>query len=60
VSVNGLKNSSAHVLKQNPAAAVVLELGYLSNEKDRVIITDPETQKVIGQRVAAAIVAYSK
>jgi N-acetylmuramoyl-L-alanine amidase len=60
VNVNGVKNTSALVLKENSTAAIILELGYLSNERDKKLISDPATQKAIGRQVAAAILAHKK
>jgi N-acetylmuramoyl-L-alanine amidase len=59
-SVNGVKNSSAAILKGNAVPAVILELGYLSNGSDLSYISDGSNQARIAEHIATSIVNFSK
>lgn len=60
ISVNGILKSDFRVLSKNSIPAILLETGYLSNEKDYKYITDPENQKRISKSIIAAVVKYTK
>lgn len=55
VSVNGIKNSPARVLTQNSVPAVILELGYLSNEGDAKFYSDPANQDLIAEKIITSL-----
>jgi N-acetylmuramoyl-L-alanine amidase len=55
LSVNNVKSSSAFVLKENTVPAVVLELGYLSNEKDTRFISDEKNQDLVAEKIVASL-----
>jgi N-acetylmuramoyl-L-alanine amidase len=55
MAVNGVKNTNAMVVKNNSSAAVILELGYLSNETDRAFITKDRNQRIVAERIVAAL-----
>jgi N-acetylmuramoyl-L-alanine amidase len=57
-TVNGINNSEALVIKKNPRAAVLLELGYLTNESDRKWITNAANQTKIAELIAQAVSEY--
>lgn len=47
-----------YLLKHVDQPAVIVELGYLSNAKDRRMLTDPRSQTAIAVRLCDAIVHY--
>jgi hypothetical protein len=53
------KQGGIYVLDKNKYPAVVLECGYLTNEKDLDFITDTKNQEKIARSILAGIVAYS-
>jgi N-acetylmuramoyl-L-alanine amidase len=55
LSVNDIKSSSAYVLKKNTVPAVILELGYLSNEKDTRFISDEKNQEQVAERIVVSL-----
>jgi N-acetylmuramoyl-L-alanine amidase len=60
ISVNGIVESDFYVLKNNAVPAIALELGYLSNEADKRFIGEEANQKVIAERIVAAILKHLK
>lgn len=58
ISVNGIKNSPARVLKQNSAPAVILELGYLSNEGDARFYSDPANQELMAEKIITSLLLF--
>lgn len=52
---NEVSQSSAYVLSKNPIPAVILEVGYLTNESDYAFLTSPEKVKVLAERVISAL-----
>lgn len=60
IAVNGIKKADFYVVKNNSVPAVLLDLGYLSNEKDYAYIREAKNQQLISQRVIAAVRKYSK
>jgi N-acetylmuramoyl-L-alanine amidase len=53
-----IKNSSALVLKNNSAPAVLLELGYLSNEHDKTFLEKKANQELVATKIVDSIVKY--
>lgn len=60
ISVNGIMKSDFRVLSKNSIPAILLEIGYISNEKDYKYVTDPENQKRISRSIITAVVKYAK
>ena len=56
----GLKKptSGIWVLDQNSCPTALLELGYITNEKDRIFISDPQNQDKVADRILLAIERY--
>jgi len=53
-----LATFNAFVLKQNPAASAILEVGYLSDEQDLKFVTDPKSQRKIAEKIVSALTKY--
>ena len=51
-------NHSLAVLRNNPAAAVLLELGFLTNSSDETYLTSDFGQAKIAEAIAQAVVEY--
>ena len=51
-------NHSLAILRNNPAAAVLLELGFLTNSNDEAYLTSDFGQAKIGEAIAQAVVEY--
>ncbi|WP_232700253.1 N-acetylmuramoyl-L-alanine amidase family protein [Brevibacillus daliensis] len=47
-----------YLLKQNVCPAVIVEMGFISNSRDRHYLTSPEHQKKIAQSIFTAIEEY--
>jgi N-acetylmuramoyl-L-alanine amidase len=60
IKVNGIKNSNARVLSQNTSAAILVELGYLSNKSDHAYVSDANNQKAISEKIINAVLASVK
>jgi N-acetylmuramoyl-L-alanine amidase len=60
IRVNGLKKSDFFVLKSNKIPAVVLELGYLSNAADHGFMKEATNQRMLSEKIIAAVIAYVK
>ncbi|MFL5788145.1 MAG: N-acetylmuramoyl-L-alanine amidase, partial [Flavisolibacter sp.] len=52
------KNAGIWVLYKNPCPAVLIECGYITNEKDRQFITSTFNQKLIAQKLLLSISQY--
>ncbi len=55
ISVRGIKKKSLAVLETNKSTAILIELGFLSNEDDLAFLTNKENQALIGQAFANGI-----
>jgi N-acetylmuramoyl-L-alanine amidase len=53
-----IKNSSAVVLKNNNVPAVLLELGYLSNEHDKTFLERKDNQELVATKIVDSIIKY--
>lgn len=51
--------SGVWVLDHNVCPSVLIECGYITNEKDRLFFTVPENQNLLAQKVLAAINQYA-
>jgi len=60
IRMNQLKESNLNVLQNNTAPAILVELGYITYERDLKFITDRENQKKIANAFAEAIQVYQK
>jgi N-acetylmuramoyl-L-alanine amidase len=47
-----------YLLKRTHTPAVIIEMGYISNESDRAMLTRTEGQKKIAEAIASAILDY--
>ena len=60
ISLNGIKKSNFYVLSENSIPAVLLELGYFSNQTDYAYLNDQKNQQQISERIIAAVMQYTK
>ena len=60
ISVNGIKKANAYILAECTAPAILLEIGYLSNESDNAYVGDTNNQQKISERIIAAVLQYTK
>lgn len=51
LNLRGIKKAPFYILKNTNCPGLVLELGFLSNEKDRNYITDNSNQEVIARTI---------
>ena len=51
LNVRGIKKAPFYILKNTNCPGLVLELGFLSNEKDRNYLTDANNQEVIAKTI---------
>jgi N-acetylmuramoyl-L-alanine amidase len=58
IAVNEIKNSDARILKSNKAAAVIIELGYLSNKADYAYISNENNQTMISAKIVSSVLKY--
>ena len=58
--INGIIESDFYVLKNNSVPAIALELGYLSNDGDKMFISKETNQKIIAERIVSAILKQLK
>ncbi|AFL80548.1 N-acetylmuramoyl-L-alanine amidase [Aequorivita sublithincola DSM 14238] len=54
-SSNGIKNANFSILKNVEAPITLIEMGYLSNPKDKLLLTSAESQDKIAQAIYNAI-----
>lgn len=47
-----------YILDKSSSVAVILELGYLTNQKDRDYLTDPTKQEDLANAIVSSILAY--
>jgi len=59
ITINDIKKSNYYVLKGD-VPAVMVELGFLSNKNDYSFIRDEKNQKLLSERIIAAVLSYSK
>jgi N-acetylmuramoyl-L-alanine amidase len=52
------RSAGFKVLKQTQCPSVLIELGYMSNEKDSKLLTNPDWQKRVAASIGAAIGEY--
>lgn len=52
------RSAAFKVLKQTHSPSVLVELGYLSNLEDEILLRSPEWQKKAANSIAAAVEAY--
>jgi N-acetylmuramoyl-L-alanine amidase len=55
---NPLRHAGFRVLQAPDVPSVLLELGFLSNPKDEVLLTDPEWREKVSDLLAEAIGKY--
>ena len=60
ISVRGIKKKSLAVLEARKSTAVLIELGFLSNEEDLAFLTNKENQVLIAQVFADGIKDFIK
>lgn len=58
LSLRAVRQKSLAVLYQNRSPAVMIELGFLTNEEDIAFLTDKENHKVLSRAFTNAIKAY--
>ncbi len=66
--INGMKEVSdlaadmergdPYVLKNNPVAAVIIEVGFLSNKQDLTRLSDPAQQQTLAQSIVKGLLRY--
>lgn len=56
---NALRQGPLAVLNAADFASVLFEVGYLSNDRDRAILLDPDGRKPIVDAIVAAVLAWS-
>lgn len=49
------RNSKIEVLDNNPAPAVIIECGFITNEKDLAFITDKHNQEQVARKILAGV-----
>ncbi|WP_426448714.1 N-acetylmuramoyl-L-alanine amidase family protein [Paenibacillus sp. S-38] len=49
---------SYYLLKHVKAPSVIVEMGYLTNAEDRLLLTDPASQQKIAEHIAAGVRTY--
>jgi N-acetylmuramoyl-L-alanine amidase len=60
ISVTGIKKSDPYVLSKNNIPAIILELGYLSNNTDLSFMVDKNKQQQVSKSIIDAVVQYTK
>lgn len=58
ISSRGIKEKQLAVLTQNQSAAILIELGYLTNEEDLTFLTSKDNYKQIAEAFSKALKAY--
>jgi N-acetylmuramoyl-L-alanine amidase len=58
ISVNGTKRSNYALLKNNHTPALIMELGYLSNQRDQGFLSNKNNQKVLSDIIVSSILRY--
>ena len=53
----GVKKAGYYVIKNNTVPAVLIELGFISNETDRAMITNPEMQKKVASIIYNSVLS---
>ncbi len=53
----GVKQANFHILQQTPLPSILLELGFLTNAKDRAILGDVSKQEEIAESLFDALLA---
>ncbi|MBL0133898.1 MAG: N-acetylmuramoyl-L-alanine amidase [Chitinophagaceae bacterium] len=48
-----------YILDYANSPAVMVECGYITNDKDLAFITDPVNQEIVAKKILEGIVAYS-
>src|SRR5690606_25963495 len=51
-----IKTAGFYILKNINCPGVLLELGFLTNEKDRAILTDENSQKMIAESIYQSLI----
>jgi len=60
IPINGIKKSNAYILKENKVPAILVELGYFSNQTDYVYMNDKKNQLQISERIIDAVLQFTK
>jgi len=60
VGVNGMKKYNFHIIRKNTIPSILLELGFLSNEKDNSFLSDERNHEVISKSIIDAVVQFKK
>ena len=55
-----IRQAPLYVLSQNSAPAILIEVGYITNEQERRKLTQAKVQKAIAQKIHAALEDYVK
>ncbi|OCL27147.1 hypothetical protein U472_06615 [Orenia metallireducens] len=53
-----IKEGPYYVLRKSPVPAVIVEVGFISNPKDRKRISDPKEQEKIAEAIGKGIIEY--
>ncbi|WP_421616958.1 N-acetylmuramoyl-L-alanine amidase family protein [Brevibacillus sp. TJ4] len=53
-----VKGGTYYMLRHNYCPSVIVEMGFISNSKDRAMLTDPEEQKKIAHAIRDAVSEY--
>lgn len=53
-----LERGDPYVLKNNAVPAVILELGFLSNQQDLARLSDPAQQQIVAQNIVKGLLSY--
>lgn len=51
----GIKRRSFHVLRESPAPALLVETGFLTNQREAALLKDPSYQEKLARSIATAI-----
>jgi N-acetylmuramoyl-L-alanine amidase len=55
---HGIHKGDLHVIRNSPPPAVLLEVGFITNKKERELLQTPEYQQKIAEAIADGLVKY--
>jgi N-acetylmuramoyl-L-alanine amidase len=58
ILVNGTKSSNYAILKHNRTPALIMELGYLSNQRDQSFLSNRNNQKALADKIVSSILKF--